>query len=116
MPYARDLYILHAADGAQYMRDLGMTLCYFLQAYPPGSQLLLQGQAGMVTHLTTLHDDLIPQMANCLAEAVQQQQSQATQVGTCLDKHASSTLLLLFCLMYTPRRQCDQITLESQEA
>lgn len=69
-----------AADGVQYLRDMCITLCYFLQAYPSGSQLLLQGQASIVTHLTTLHDDLIPQVAKCGAAALQHQQSQAEQV------------------------------------
>lgn len=71
-----------AADGVQYLRDMCITLCYFLQAYPSGSQLLLQGQASIITHLTTLHDDLIPQVAKCGTAASQHQQSQAEQVGS----------------------------------
>ena len=69
-----------AADGVQYLRDMCITLCYFLQAYPSGSQLLLQGQAGIITHLTTLHDDLIPQIAKCGTAASQHQKSKAEQV------------------------------------
>ena len=65
------------------MRDLCMTLCYFLQAYPSGAQLLLQGQASMVTQLTSLHDDLVPQMARAVTSASQHSQLQAAQVSTC---------------------------------
>ncbi len=72
-----------AADGVQYMRDLCMTLCYFLQAYPSGAQLLLQGQASIVTQLTSLHDDLVPQMARAVTSASQHNQRQAAQVSTC---------------------------------
>ncbi|DBB14004.1 hypothetical protein WJX82_002006 [Trebouxia sp. C0006] len=68
------------SDGVQYMRDLCMTLCYFLQAYPSGAQLLLQGQASMVTQLTSLHDDLVPQMARAVTSASQHSQLQAAQV------------------------------------
>lgn len=67
------------SDGVQYMRDLCMTLCYFLQAYPSGAQLLLQGQASMVSQLTSLHDDLVPQMARAVTCASQHTQSPAAQ-------------------------------------
>jgi len=60
-----------------------MTLCYFLQAYPSGAQLLLQGQAGIVMQLTSLHDDLVPQMARAVTSASQHNQRQAAQVSTC---------------------------------
>ncbi len=60
-----------------------MTLCYFLQAYPSGAQLLLQGQASIVTQLTSLHDDLVPQMARAVTSASQHNQRQAAQVSTC---------------------------------
>lgn len=68
------------SDGVQYLRDICMTLCYFLQAYPSGAQLLLQGQAGLVTQLTSLHDDLIPQMARALASTAPHNQPQTLQV------------------------------------
>ena len=80
--WARPCYA--AADGVQYMRDLCMTLCYFLQAYPSGAQLLLQGQASMVSQLTSLHDDLVPQMARAVTSASQHTQSPAAQVSTCI--------------------------------
>ena len=67
------------ADGIEYMRDMCMTLCYFLQAYPSGAQLLLQGQAGIVTQLTSLHDDLMPQITKAVA-AASQHQPHASQV------------------------------------
>lgn len=77
-----------AADGVQYLRDMCLTLCCFLQAYPSGAQLLLQTQAAMVTHLTSLHDDLIPQIAKCVTAAAQHQQSQAPQVTPTAYVHA----------------------------
>lgn len=70
-----------AADGVQYMRDTCMTLCYFLQAYPPGSQLLLQGHPTIITHLTGLHDDLIPQMAKSVTAAGQDQHPQVESLS-----------------------------------
>ena len=72
-----------AADGVQYMKDLCITLCCFLQAYPSGAQLLLQGQASLVTQLTSLHDDLVPQMARAVTSASQHSQPQAAHVSTC---------------------------------
>lgn len=72
------------ADGVQYLRDMCITLCYFLQAYPSGSQLLLQGQASIITHLTTLHDDLIPQVAKCGTAAAKHHHSDADQVRSLL--------------------------------
>lgn len=71
-----------AADGVQYLRDLCMTLCYFLQAYPSGAQLLLQGQAGIVTQLTSLYDDLIPQAHKAISAAVPHNKPQAVQVSS----------------------------------
>ena len=70
-----------AADGVQYLRDLCMTLCYFLQAYPSGAQLLLQGQVGIVTQLTSLYDDLIPQAHKAISSAVPHNKPQAVQVS-----------------------------------
>ena len=49
-----------------------MTLCCFLQAYPPGSQVLMHGQAGMITQLTSLHDDLLPTLNLAAASAKKQ--------------------------------------------
>lgn len=60
------------ADGMQYLRDTCLTLCCFLQAYPSGAQLLSQGQAGMVTQLSSLHDDLLPTLVKTVASAKQQ--------------------------------------------
>ncbi|KAL0032304.1 hypothetical protein WJX79_003738 [Trebouxia sp. C0005] len=68
------------SDGVQYMKDLCITLCCFLQAYPSGAQLLLQGQASLVTQLTSLHDDLVPQMARAVTSASQHSQPQAAHV------------------------------------
>ncbi len=83
-----------AADGVQYLRDLCMTLCYFLQAYPSGAQLLLQGQAGIVMQLTSLHDDLVPQMARAVTSASQNSQPQAAQVSTCTRMGLWASLLI----------------------
>ena len=37
-------------------------LCAFLEADPFGYVLLQQRQAGLMTYLTSLHDDLVPQI------------------------------------------------------
>lgn len=71
-----------------------MTLCYFLQAYPSGAQLLLQGQASMVTQLTSLHDDLVPQMARAVTSASQHSQLQAAQVSTCTRMRSWASFLI----------------------
>ena len=68
------------ADGVQYLRDTCLTLCYFLEAYPSGSQLLQQGQAGLITQLTSLHDDLVPQINKAATAASYHQKAQAAQV------------------------------------
>ncbi len=71
-----------------------MTLCYFLQAYPSGAQLLLQGQAGIVTQLASLHDDLVPQMARVVTSASQHSQPQAAQVSTCTRMPSWASLVI----------------------
>ena len=78
-----------------------MTLCYFLQAYPSGAQVLSQGQAGMVTQLTSLHDELLPALAKAATAA--QQQPLAQQVH-----HTSSRT----CLLSHPLRACVHHTLQ----
>lgn len=82
--FVHGLRVWCAADGVQYLRDMCITLCYFLQAYPPGSQLLLQGQATIITHLTSLHDDLIPRLAKCGTAGAQHHRPKAEQVNPLL--------------------------------
>ncbi|KAL3156739.1 hypothetical protein ABBQ38_001014 [Trebouxia sp. C0009 RCD-2024] len=87
------------SDGVQYLRDMCITLCYFLQAYPPGSQLLLQGQATIITHLTSLHDDLIPRLAKCGTAGAQHHRPKAEQVLTSLRHLHASTQKLVHLLV-----------------
>ena len=97
--------VFAAADGAQYLRDTCITLCYFLQAYPPGSQLLLQGHP-IITHLTMLHDDLIPQMAKSVTAAAQHHHPQAPQVESLAlyGIHAAEMWVLLLADVNTGKR------------
>ena len=82
-----------------------LTLCYFLQAYPSGSQLLLQGQAGLVTQLTSLHDDLIPQMTRAVTSASHPSQATASLVSP-----------LTLCLAFGLTRLCTQACSETEQA
>ncbi|KAL3132505.1 hypothetical protein ABBQ32_009050 [Trebouxia sp. C0010 RCD-2024] len=87
------------SDGVQYLRDMCITLCYFLQAYPSGSQLLLQGQATIITHLTSLHDDLIPRLAKCGTAAAQHHRPKAEQLLNSLRHLHAATQKLVHLLV-----------------
>lgn len=65
----------------QYLRDTCITLCCFLQAYPSGAQVLMQGQAGMVTQLTSLHNDLLPSLNRAVGPAKNQPLAQQVRAG-----------------------------------
>lgn len=83
--------VILLADGMQYLRDTCMTLCYFLQAYASGTQVLSQGRADVISQLTSLHDDLLPTLAKAAAST--KQQPLAQQVKHCYS-HTSCTPLL----------------------
>ena len=86
------------ADGMQYLRDTCLTLCCFLQAYPSGAQLLSQGQAGMVTQLSSLHDDLLPTLIKAVASAKQQPLAQQVHPLLSMEKGDSSTTHAVTCI------------------
>ena len=50
------------ADGVMYWEDVTETLAAFIEVFPPGGALLMQGKGAIAVQLASAHDVLLPQV------------------------------------------------------
>ena len=60
---------MYIADGVLYLRDVCLTLSAFLAARPAAAAALLGADAGLLSALAAVHDDLLPRLSSAVAKA-----------------------------------------------